>query len=75
MHVLTIHAGRAASLHAYRDRTEALEAAGLRKEEVMAQEIERCERPSWWILRSDDLHRGGRNRWICNRRGGCQAGG
>jgi hypothetical protein len=30
-HVLTIHAGRVASLHAYRDRTEALETAGLRE--------------------------------------------
>jgi ketosteroid isomerase-like protein len=30
-HVLTIHAGRVASLHAYRDRSEALEAAGLRE--------------------------------------------
>jgi ketosteroid isomerase-like protein len=29
-HVLTIHAGRVASLHAYRDRSEALEAVGLR---------------------------------------------
>ena len=29
-HVWTIHVGRAASLHAYRDRSEALEAAGLR---------------------------------------------
>jgi ketosteroid isomerase-like protein len=28
-HVWTIHAGRAASLHAYRDRSEALEAAGV----------------------------------------------
>jgi ketosteroid isomerase-like protein len=28
-HVLMIHAGRVASLHAYRDRSEALEAAGL----------------------------------------------
>jgi ketosteroid isomerase-like protein len=28
-HVWTIHAGRAASLHAYRNRDEALEAAGL----------------------------------------------
>jgi ketosteroid isomerase-like protein len=30
-HVLTIHAGRVTSLHAYRDRSEALEAAGLRE--------------------------------------------
>ena len=28
-HVWTIHAGRATSLHAYRDRSQALEAAGL----------------------------------------------
>jgi uncharacterized protein len=28
-HVWTIHAGRAASMHVYRDRSEALEAAGL----------------------------------------------
>ena len=30
-HVWTIHAGRATSLQAYRDRSEALEAAGLRR--------------------------------------------
>jgi ketosteroid isomerase-like protein len=30
-HVWTIHAGRAASVHVYRDRSEALEAAGLRE--------------------------------------------
>jgi ketosteroid isomerase-like protein len=30
-HIMTIHAGRVASLHAYRDRSEALEAAGLRE--------------------------------------------
>jgi ketosteroid isomerase-like protein len=30
-HVWTIHAGRATSLQAYRDRTQALEAAGLRE--------------------------------------------
>jgi len=30
-HVWTIRAGRVASLHAYRDRSEALEAAGLRE--------------------------------------------
>ena len=30
-HVLTVHAGRATSVQAYRDRSEALEAAGLRE--------------------------------------------
>jgi ketosteroid isomerase-like protein len=30
-HVLTIHAGRIASMHVYRDRSEALEAAGVRE--------------------------------------------
>jgi len=30
-HVWTIHSGRAASMYAYRDRSEALEAAGLRE--------------------------------------------
>jgi ketosteroid isomerase-like protein len=30
-HVWTIHAGRAASMHAYRERLEALKAAGLRE--------------------------------------------
>ncbi len=47
-HVWTIHAGRATSLQAYRDRSQALEAAGLR--EAMSQgnvELARAQYERW----------------------------